>query len=136
MKVFYFDGAGRAEAIRLLLKHAKVEFEDVRLKGEEWPALKESGKLEYKQMPALEMEGKMYVQSHAIMALLGSKYGYYPTDPESQYKIWNCIGGVDDFAMKWVDWAFPHTLRKRRQNLRKPSLKRTSPSFSKYGLTN
>ena len=131
MKVFYFDGAGRAEAIRLLLKHAKVEFEDVRLKGEEWPALKESGKLEYKQMPALEMEGKMYVQSHAIMALLGSKYGYYPTDPESQYKIWNCIGGVDDFAMKWVDWAFSSHTEEKKAEFKKAFFEKDFPFFLK-----
>jgi prostaglandin-H2 D-isomerase / glutathione transferase len=131
MKLFYFDSAGRAEGIRLLLKHAKAEFEDVRFKGEEWPAFKESGKLEYKQMPALEMDGKMYVQTHAIMALLGSKYGYYPTDPESQYKIWNCIGGIDDFVKKWLDMSFSSQTEEKKAELKKAFFEKDFPFFAK-----
>jgi glutathione S-transferase len=131
MKVFYFDAAGRAESIRLLLKHAKAEFEDVRLKGEEWPAFKESGKLEYKQMPALEMDGKMYVQTDAIMVLLGSKYGYYPTDPESQYKIWNFIGGMHDLGQKWAMWAFSAYPEEKKEQLKKDFYEKDFPFFAK-----
>ena len=35
-KLYYFDIYGRADSIRFLLNHAKVEFEDVRVNGEEF----------------------------------------------------------------------------------------------------
>lgn len=38
VKLFYFDSAGRAELIRLVLTAAKVEFDDVRFQGDDWPA--------------------------------------------------------------------------------------------------
>ena len=36
----YFDLHGRADAIRMLLWHAKVDFEDKRYSQEEWAAKK------------------------------------------------------------------------------------------------
>ena len=55
IKLYYFNAYGRAEAIRMLLNKANVDFEDRRIElgSEEWKALKESGKLEYGQGPAL-----------------------------------------------------------------------------------
>lgn len=63
MKLYYFDIYARAEAIRMLLNHAKVEFEDVRLAKEDFAKLKEEGKFEFGQVPALEHDGKVYTQS-------------------------------------------------------------------------
>ncbi len=47
LKVIYFDLYGRAEAIRMLLTHAKVPFEDVRLSKEEADKYNTDGKLEF-----------------------------------------------------------------------------------------
>ena len=60
-KVQYFNLYGRAEPIRMLLTHAKVEFEDVRYEFADWPAIK--GNFEFGQLPAVDItdaEGKVH----------------------------------------------------------------------------
>lgn len=47
MKLYYFDIYGKADSTRMLLKHAKVDFEDLRINHEELAKLKLSGKLEF-----------------------------------------------------------------------------------------
>lgn len=42
--LLYFDIRGRGECIRLLFKHAGVEFEDRRIQFSEWPEIKAAGK--------------------------------------------------------------------------------------------
>ena len=41
-KLTYFSGRGFAEATRMLFAQAGVEYEDVRMTQESWPALKAS----------------------------------------------------------------------------------------------
>ena len=42
VQLLYFDGRGRGEIIRMILSYGGVEFEDKRVKMEEWPQLKPS----------------------------------------------------------------------------------------------
>ena len=98
MKLYYFDVYGRGEAIRLLLNHAGTEYEDVRMKGEEWAAMKaDTTKVEYEQLPVFEKDGKFLTQSNAILRLLGREYGYYPSDIETAYRFDNLIDLMGDF---------------------------------------
>ena len=60
MKLYYFGVYGRAEPIRMLLAHAKIEYEDVRLDHEQQQKLKAEGKFEFGQVPVLEIDGKTY----------------------------------------------------------------------------
>ncbi len=79
-KLIYFDAASsRGEECRLALHLAGVEFEDVRVKREEWPALKP--KTPFGGMPVLEMPGHPpLAQSNAILVLIGRRYGLHPKD--------------------------------------------------------
>lgn len=51
-RIWYFQGYGRGEAIRLLLTHAGVPWEDVGVPVEDWPHLK--GAVPGGTLPALE----------------------------------------------------------------------------------
>jgi glutathione S-transferase len=80
-KLYYFGIPGKGEAIRLACTYGKMAFEDVRINGEQFAALKESGKLKYGQVPAFEAaEGQVITQSASIMRYVGKKTGLYPTD--------------------------------------------------------
>ena len=79
--LYYFDVYARAEPLRIILNHAKVAFEDVRLNGEGFAALKAEKNLEFGQIPALEIDGQLLTQSAAILRYLGKQHGYYPADP-------------------------------------------------------
>ena len=60
IKLVYFNLYGRAEPTRMLLNHAKVEFEDVRIERPDWPQYKQdhAAEIEWGQIPVLYHDGK------------------------------------------------------------------------------
>lgn len=79
-KLYYFDApVSRGEECRLALHLAGVDFEDVRIKGADWPMHKP--KTPFGSMPVLEIEGKpALAQSNAILVFVGRKHGLHPKD--------------------------------------------------------
>lgn len=79
-KLTYFDISGsRGEECRLALFLAGIEFDDVRIKFPDWPALKPT--TPYGSMPILELPGKPpLAQSNAILTLIGRRHGLHPTE--------------------------------------------------------
>jgi glutathione S-transferase len=79
-KLTYFDApVSRGEECRLAFHIAGVEFEDVRIKREDWPALK--SKTPFGGIPVLEMPGHAPLgESNAILVLIGRQHGLHPKD--------------------------------------------------------
>lgn len=80
-KLTYFDAAAsRGEECRLALQVAGVDFEDVRIKREDWPALKPT--TPFGGLPLLEMPGKpVLAESNAILVYIGRLHDLHPSDP-------------------------------------------------------
>jgi len=79
-RLTYFDApVSRGEECRLALHVAGVEFDDVRIKRDQWPALKP--KTPFGSLPVLEIPGHaMLAQSNAILVLIGRQHGMHPKD--------------------------------------------------------
>jgi prostaglandin-H2 D-isomerase / glutathione transferase len=79
-KLLYFDApVSRGEECRLALHAAGVDFEDVRIQREDWPALKPT--TPFGGVPVLEMPGHPPLgQSNAILVLIGREHGLHPKD--------------------------------------------------------
>jgi len=79
-KLIYFNApVSRGEECRLALHVAGVDFEDVRIDGASWPAMKEQ--TPYGSMPVLELPGHPpFAHSNAILVLIGRRHGLHPTD--------------------------------------------------------
>jgi glutathione S-transferase len=78
-ELMYFDAAGRAEPIRILLHAAGIPFTDTRFKGTEWPEIKPTTPLG--GVPVLKIDGKPHCQSMALMRYAAKLAGFYPQDP-------------------------------------------------------
>lgn len=79
-RLIYFDApVSRGEECRLALHLAGIDFEDVRVKPADWPAMKEQ--TPYGALPVLELPGKApLAQTNAILVLIGRRHGLHPTD--------------------------------------------------------
>ena len=79
-KLIYFDApVSRGEECRLALHLAGIDFEDVRIKPADWPAMKEQ--MPYGGLPVLELPGcPPLAHSNAILVLIGRRHGLHPAD--------------------------------------------------------
>ena len=75
-KLYYFDLYGRVEASRQAFTIAGVAFDDVRVTGDSWKELKESGKCEFGSVPMLELDdGTCLSQSMSILRYICKTWG-------------------------------------------------------------
>ena len=108
MKLYYFDIPGRAESIRLLLHHAKVQYQDIRIKPHDWQSMKNDEEFDFHTVPVLELsDGTRINQSHSILEFLGIQYGYLNVEEETIYKIKNVMELVEDLFCKFTESMFP-----------------------------
>jgi glutathione S-transferase len=99
-KLFYFDApVSRGEECRLALHLAGVDFEDVRIKMADWPALKE--RMPYGALPVLELPGgPALAHSNAILVLIGRRHGLHPSDDVEAARHEGMMQHVEDLRAK------------------------------------
>lgn len=97
-KLYYFNGRGLAELVRLTLSAGGIEFtEEFLTEREQFLKLIDDGKLLFNQVPLLEIDGKEIVQSGAIIRYLGKKIGLFGTNEDEALLIDQYYEGGRDF---------------------------------------
>jgi prostaglandin-H2 D-isomerase / glutathione transferase len=97
-EVIYFDGAGRAEAIRILLHIANVDWKDTRFPGSEWPKIKPTTPLG--SVPVLKIDGVDHTQSTALMRYAATLAGWYPQDPLERLVVDEAMESLNEMMAK------------------------------------
>ncbi|KAJ3663486.1 hypothetical protein Zmor_007743 [Zophobas morio] len=97
-KLTYFDGCGLAETSRFLFKYGGIDYEDVRIKQEDWPQWKP--KTPFGVVPLLEHNGKQVGQSLAIARYLAKKVKLAGNDNWEDLEIDAVINTVQDLYLK------------------------------------
>jgi glutathione S-transferase len=95
-KLTYFDApASRGEECRLALHLSGVDFEDVRVKGPDWPGIKPT--TPFGALPTFEVPGKpVLAQSNAILVYIGRTWGMHPKDDFEAARHEMMMGHVED----------------------------------------
>nr|ABF67507.1 glutathione-S-transferase isoform 2 [Haliotis discus discus] len=99
-KLIYLDFRGRGELSRLLFALAGQEYEDVRFKREDWPAVKD--KYIFGRIPVLEVDGKQYGQSMAIASFLAKRFGFHGSTDVEVLEVDQVLGIVGDIRAALV----------------------------------
>ena len=100
-KLIYFPVSGRGGAIRVLLGHAKAEYENEEVNFQEFGARKAAGEFINGQLPVWIQNGKQYNESLAILRFIGAQHGYYPQDHEHAWQVDANIDFMADFIGKF-----------------------------------
>lgn len=121
-KLTYFDGRGLAETCRFLFKYGGIEFEDCRVKREDWPQVKKSTYffiliflldfiihvLDYTwgQLPVLEHKGKTVNQSLSITRYLGKQVKLAGNDDWENLEIDAIADTINDLRLSKLNILF------------------------------
>ncbi|XP_067685412.1 uncharacterized protein [Haliotis asinina] len=93
-KLIYFDFRGRGELSRFLFALAGQEYEDVRIKYDDFPGIKD--KYVFGRLPVLEVDGKQYGQSMAITSFLARRFGFHGNTDVEVLEVDQVLGIVSD----------------------------------------
>ena len=96
----YFDLPAKAEAIRLALYLGGIPFEDKRVNGVQWAAIKPSVG-PYAQLPFITVDGKNVFQSINILLYTGTLTGLIATELEQELRMREAICACDDILMSF-----------------------------------
>ncbi|OQV21543.1 putative Hematopoietic prostaglandin D synthase [Hypsibius exemplaris] len=93
-KLVYFDLRGLAETARYIFAYAAVEYEDYRVKREEWPYQKDA--TPFRTLPYLEVDGDVIGQSNAICRFLAHRFNLAGHDDLQQARVDALVDYVND----------------------------------------
>jgi glutathione S-transferase len=97
LKLTYFDfDGGRGEPARLALHIGGIAFEDHRIAGKDWPALRD--KTPFLALPTLEVDGRVFSQSNSINRYVGKLTGLYPSDDLQALLCDEVMEAVEDIS--------------------------------------
>lgn len=118
MQLGYWPIKARAAAIRLLLHHAGVSFEDKIVTSSEWaelkPELNKQAEYKYANLPFLKDGDKLFFESMAILRYVARKFDYIATNEADIFAqdMFQCvISGMDEAFYK-ARWMQPESGRK------------------------
>ena len=151
IKFTYFDTRGLGEPVRLILNHAKVPFDDVRVNHEQWATLKPS-KFHYNwidftpsfsefktgKIPCLEYDGQQLNESYAICRFLARKYGLAGKDDFEQAVVDSIADVQKDFYFAMSPWFYnklgfaPGDPAELREKHFVPNIARFFPIFTSF----
>jgi glutathione S-transferase len=131
-KLVYFNGRGRAEPARLIFAYAGVNYNDQRLEGAEWPALK--SKTPFGQLPILDVDnGKVILsQSKAMARFLGNEFNLTPKDNIQAARGDMLVDGYDDVQKHFVPWMQEKDPAKKKELWQKLETEHVAPFLKMY----
>ncbi|XP_078702009.1 hematopoietic prostaglandin D synthase-like [Branchiostoma floridae x Branchiostoma belcheri] len=126
-KLTYFNGRGRAETIRLLFAAGGIQYEDVRIEGEQWPALKPN--TPFGHLPILEVDGVTLSESVTIARFVAKRAGLVGEGDVQQARVDMVVDAVRDIFGK-VAALFTEKDDTKKDELIKELAEKTLPTFS------
>ena len=125
-KLTYFNGRGRAEAIRLVFAQAGVQYEDKRIAKEEWGVLKPNTPFGY--LPILEVDGKVLSGSSPILRFVAERHGLAGANDVENAEIAGIADCLMDFMVAFMKVRFEKD-EARKAELRKQFDDETVPKY-------
>ncbi|CAD7699073.1 unnamed protein product [Ostreobium quekettii] len=126
LKLTYHDARGRAEATRLALYIGGIDFEDVRVNGEQLAEIQPT--LPFGHVPVLEVDGEAIAQGIAHQIYAGKLAGLYPQDNLAALRVDECLQLVQDLTDLIVPSLFEKDADKKAA-MRKALAEETLPKW-------
>ena len=126
--LYYFDGHGRAEFIRLMLRKANVSFEDRRLSFEEWPAMKPM--FPPGGLPCWDDGVNKLNETNSVGRYLAKKYGFHGKDAK---QCWDIDATFDFLYECWNKMAIPTVSKNMEEETAKAYFEACQQLMDKMG---
>ena len=97
-QLYYFPIPGRAEASRVALSLAGLDWNDNLINGEEYGRMKHNGDLPWGMVPILTTPEGVLAESGAITRYIGNMAGLTPKDPFHAAKVDEFMDGYEPFS--------------------------------------